>query len=48
MRVQETKFAEEILRARESLTFEMSNINAMREDISKPYWKNMAGVFING
>lgn len=24
----------------------MSHIDAMREDINKPYWRNMAGVFI--
>ena len=26
----------------------MDHIAAMREDINKPYWKNMAGVFITG
>lgn len=46
MRAQEMKFAEEILRARESLQREISSIEAMREDINKPYWRNMAGVFI--
>lgn len=46
MRVQELKFAEEIIRAKEALQIEMSNIDAMREDINKPYWRNMAGVFI--
>jgi hypothetical protein len=46
MRAQELKFAEEILRARESLQREINSIEAMREDINKPYWRNMAGVFI--
>ena len=46
MRAQEMKFAEEIIRAKEALQQEMSHIDAMREDINKPYWRNMAGVFI--
>ena len=40
------KFAEEIIRAKNSLEAEMSHISSMREDINKPYWRNMAGVFI--
>lgn len=40
------KFAEEIIRAKSALESEMSHIDAMREDINKPYWRNMAGVFI--
>ena len=46
MRAQEIKFAEEIIRAKEALQQEMAHIDAMREDINKPYWRNMAGVFI--
>lgn len=46
MRAQEVKFAEEIFRAREALQREIANIEAMREDISKPYWRAMAGVFV--
>jgi hypothetical protein len=46
MHSQEMKFAEEIIRAKEALLQEMSHIDAMREDINKPYWRNMAGVFI--
>lgn len=46
MRSQEMIFAEEIIRAKSSLEAEMSHIDAMREDINKPYWRNMAGVFI--
>lgn len=46
MKSQEMKFAEEIIRAKEALMAEMSHIDAMREDINKPYWRNMAGVFI--
>ena len=47
MRTQELQFAQEIIKAKESLEFEMNSIIAMREDINKPYWRNMAGVFIN-
>jgi len=46
MKAQEMKFAEEIIRAKSALESEMSHIDAMREDINKPYWRNMAGVFI--
>lgn len=46
MRQQEEKFAVDIIRAKEALMAEMSNIDAMRDDINKPYWRNMAGVFI--
>jgi len=46
MRAQEIKFAEEIIRAKDALQQEMNHIDAMREDINKPYWRNMAGVFI--
>lgn len=46
MKSQEMKFAEEIIRAKEALMAEISHIDAMREDINKPYWRNMAGVFI--
>lgn len=46
MKAQEMKFAEEIIRAKNSLEAEMSHISSMREDINKPYWRNMAGVFI--
>lgn len=46
MKAQEMRFAEEIIRAKQSLEIEMQSIEAMKEDINKPYWKNMAGVFI--
>ena len=46
MKAQEMRFAEEIIRAKQSLEIEMQSIDSMKEDINKPYWRNMAGVFI--
>ena len=37
----------ELLEAKEQLLEQVSYIESMRIDINKPYWQNMAGVFIN-
>ena len=47
MHSQERQFAMELLEAKQQLMEQVSYIESMRIDINKPYWQNMAGVFIN-